>query len=63
MVFLIFIFIFLFRIDGKKGHLDKNEFRHCYGKGLCLKITAMFKGRSQQLEATLTAAFLKAHDS
>ena len=38
----VFISIFfLFRTKGKKGHLDKNEFRHCYGtffKNIILKL-------------------------
>ena len=25
------LLLFLFRTNGKKGHLDKNDFRHCYG--------------------------------
>ena len=31
IVFRVFIFIFLFRTSGKKGHLDENDFRYCYG--------------------------------
>ena len=31
MVFRIFIFIFLFRTNGKKEHFDENDFRHGYG--------------------------------
>ena len=31
MVFRIFIFIFLFRINGKEEDLDENDFRHGYG--------------------------------
>ena len=30
MVFRVFIFIFLFKANGKKGHLDENYARHCY---------------------------------
>ena len=32
MVFRVFIFVFfsLFKTDGKKGHLDENDLRHCY---------------------------------
>ena len=36
------IFIFLFRINGQKAHLDENDFRHCYGnffKSAVLKVT------------------------
>ena len=31
MVFHIFIFIFLVRTNGKKEHLDANDFHHSYG--------------------------------
>ena len=31
MVFHVFIFIFLFRNNGKWEQLDENDFRHCYG--------------------------------
>ena len=31
MVFHGFNFIFLFRTNGKKGHLHENDFLHCYG--------------------------------
>ena len=31
MVFLISLVLFLFRTNGKKGHLYENDFRHCYG--------------------------------
>ena len=35
MVFHVFIFIILlFRINGKKGHLAENDFRHHYGNFL-----------------------------
>ena len=30
MVFRVFIFILLLRTNGKKEHLDENDFRHCY---------------------------------
>ena len=32
MVFPLFIFVFCleFKTDGKKGHLDENDFRHCH---------------------------------
>ena len=31
LIFRVFIFTFLFRTNGKKKHLDKTDFRHCYG--------------------------------
>ena len=31
MVFYEFIFIFLFRTNGKKGQMDQNDFRHFFG--------------------------------
>ena len=31
MIFLVLIFIFLLKTNGKKGNLDENDFRHCYG--------------------------------
>ena len=31
MVFRVFIAAILFRINGKNGHLDENNYRHCYG--------------------------------
>lgn len=31
MVFLVFIFIFLFKTNSKKGHLEESDFCHCYG--------------------------------
>ena len=31
VVFRVFIFIFLFRTNGKKEHLDENNFLHYYG--------------------------------
>ena len=42
MVFRAFIFIFLFRANVKKEHLDENDFRHCCGNYLrraILKVT------------------------
>ena len=30
MVFRVFIFILLLRTNGKKEHLDENDFRHSY---------------------------------
>ena len=64
IVFSVSSFYFLFRTEDKKGHLDKNDFRHCYiifrkYHAESYLIPAMFKVRSQQLQATLTAAFLK----
>ena len=41
--------LFLFRTNGKKGHLNENDFRHCYGDFIrkwhseSYLITAMFK--------------------
>ena len=63
MVFRVFIVAILFRINGKNGHLDKNNYRHCYGiffrkwHSESYLITAMFKVPSQQLRGTLTTAF------
>ena len=31
MVFHVFIFIFLFRTNVRKGYLDESNFQHCYG--------------------------------
>ena len=31
MVFRVFIVINFIKTNGKKGHLDENDFRHCYG--------------------------------
>ena len=42
MVFRIFIFIFLFRANGKKEYLDENDFCHGYGnyfESAILKVT------------------------
>ena len=42
MVFRIFILIFLFSTNGKKEHLDENDFHHGYGKyfeSAILKVT------------------------
>ena len=30
MVFRVFIFIFMFRTNGKKVYLDEKNFRHCF---------------------------------
>ena len=63
MVF--YVFIFLSRINGKKGHLDENNFRHYYGHFFqkwhseCFVITVMFKVPSQQIRGTLTTASWK----
>ena len=62
MVFCVFIVI-IFRSNGKKRHLDANDFRHCCGNffGNCNSesylITTMFKVPSQQLRSTLAIAF------
>ena len=56
-------FIFLFRSNGKKEHLDENDFRHGYGKLFpkfssdSYLISVIFKVLSQQLRGTLTTAF------
>ena len=53
-VFRMFIFLLSFRTSGKKGNLDENDFRHCYGNFFrkwpseIYSITTMFKGPSQQ---------------
>ena len=42
MVFRILVLFFLFRINGKKEHLDENDFRHGYGncfESSVLKVT------------------------
>ena len=42
MVFRVFLFICLFRNNGKKEHLDQNDFRHGYGnyfESTILKVT------------------------
>ena len=42
MVFLFIHFLFLFRSNGKKEHLDENDFFHDYGnyfKSAVLKVT------------------------
>ena len=63
------LLLFLFRTNGKKGHLDKNDFRHCYGNFFwkwyseSYLITAMFKVPSQQIRDTLTTAFWKIPNS
>ena len=59
------LLLFLFRANGKKGHLDEYDFRHCYGSFFRKKhsenyvITVMFKVPSQQIRGTLTTAFWK----
>ena len=42
MVLCVFIFIFLFRTNGKKEQLDENDFRHGYDDNferVILKVT------------------------
>ena len=59
------LLLFLFRANGKKGHLDEHDFRHCYGSFFRKRhsesyvITAMVKVPSQQIRGTLTTAFWK----
>ena len=31
MIFRVFIVIILFKTNSKKGDLNENDFRHCYG--------------------------------
>ena len=57
---LCLLLLFLFRTNGKKGHLDENDLRHCYDNFFrkwhsesCL-ITAMFKLPFHQLRGRLT---------
>ena len=56
---------FFFRTNGKKGHLDENGFRHCYGNFFrkwyaeSYLISPMFKVFSQQLRGTLKTTFWK----
>ena len=41
-VFRVFIFIFLFKTNGKKNHLNENGLCHCYGifsESTILKVT------------------------
>ena len=59
-----FHFYFLFRNNGVREQLDKNEFSRCYGNFVFSKvsfrkylITVMFKALSRQLWATLTTVF------
>ena len=55
--------LFLFRTNGKKGHLDLNGFRHCYGNffrkwhSASYLIIAMFKVLSQKIRGKLPIAF------
>ena len=59
------LLLFLFRANGKKGHLDEHDFHHYYGSFFWKRhseryvITAMFKVPSQQIRGTLTTAFWK----
>ena len=64
MVFGVFIFIFLFRTNGKKRHLDENDFRtiivvtpKCHSESYL--IAAMFKVPSQELWGTMTTVLWK----
>ena len=65
MVFCVSIFIFfVFRTNGKKEHLDENNFCHWYGnffESAVLKfsylIAAMLKVFSRQFGGTLTTVF------
>ena len=57
------LLLILFRTNGKKGHLDENDFRQ-YDANFFQKwhsesylITAMFKVPSQHIGDTLTTAF------
>ena len=59
MVFRVLIFIFLFKTNGKKRHLDENDFRAImlvspknYSESYL--IATMFKVSSQKLGGTLT---------
>ena len=60
MVFRVFIVVILVRTSVKKGHLDENGFRHCYGNFFrklhseYYFIKVMFKVPSQQLRGTST---------
>ena len=54
MILCVFIFIFLFIINVRKGYLDESNFRNCY------LVTTMFKVPSEQIWNTLTTAFWKA---
>ena len=56
-------YFLLFTTNGKKGHLDENDFRYCYGNFFLKShsesylITAIFRVPSQQLQGTFTTAF------
>ena len=61
-IFRVSFFLFFFKANGKKRNLDENDFRHRYVNFSKVRseiylIAAMFKVRSQQLSATLTAVF------
>ena len=58
MVFCVFIFYFLFRSNGKKKHLDENNFRHSYDnyfKSAVLKVSQF------QLHSTFFLSNYEAH--
>ena len=64
MVFRVLIFIFLFKTNGKKRHLDENDFRAImlvspkkYSESYL--IATMFKVSSQKLGGTLTTVLWK----
>ena len=65
MVFRSLLLLLFFRTNGKKEHLIKNGFRHCYDNVFrkwhfeSYLITAMFKVPSQQIRGTFTTAFWK----
>ena len=63
LIFHMLLLIFMFRSTFKKGRLDENDVRHCYGNFFCkchsesYLITTMFNVPSQQLRDTFIAAF------
>ena len=66
--FSCFFLFFIFKGNAKKRNLDENDFRHRYVNFSKVRsgsylIAAMFKVRSQQLWATLTAVFWKTPNS
>ena len=56
MILYVFIFVFLFRTNGKEEHLDESNFRHSYGNYLKSAIREV-KVLSQQLQGILTMTF------